>query len=261
MSAAAQLLQQRSFGQLKLHVDACGPQLIREVGASKLRLPRGSHEAIFINTGGGLAGGDFFEHEFSCAENSELTLTTQAAERVYQTLGPPAIIRTQMNVGPSSTLMWIPHETILYDGASLERNFIVSLDKNSKFLGVEPVVFGRTEMGEQISQIHLKDRWRINREGTPIHADDFSVGPKLPSTISTLASAKAFATVIYVAADATDQLEAVRAAMNKNDGASAWNGKLIARLVANDGFLLRKALIPVLNVLAGSVALPKIWTA
>ncbi len=261
MTATAQLLQQRSFGQLKLHMERDGPKLIREHGASKLRLPRRSHEAIIINTGGGLAGGDQFEHEFSCGEHSLLTLTSQAAERVYQTLGPPAIISTQMNAEKNSQLMWLPQETILYDGASLQRSFSVCLAQGARFLAVEPVICGRTEMGENISQIHLKDRWRVMRDGVVIYAEDLLMGPKLPISKSTLAGAKAFACVIYVADDAERRLEDVRAVMNKSDGASAWNGKLIARVLATDGFLLRKALIPVLNMLAGPNALPKLWTA
>ncbi len=261
MTAAAHLLQQRSFGRLKLRMEKSGPGIIREEGASKLRVPRFSHEAIFINTGGGLAGGDEFEHEFSCGENSKLTLTSQAAERVYQTLGPPAVIRTQMNVEENSQFMWLPQETILYDGASLQRNFTVALAPSAKFLSVEPVVLGRTEMGEKISKIHLKDRWRIKLGGVLLHAEDLLLGPNLPTSKSTLAEAKAFATVIYVAEDAERQLDAVRSLMNNNAGATAWNGKLIARVIAEDSFLLRKALIPVLNTLAGSNALPKIWTA
>lgn len=261
MTAAAQLLQQRSFGKLKLRMEQGGPAIIREEGASKLRVPRFSHEAIFINTGGGLAGGDEFEHEFSCGENSKLTLTSQAAERVYQTLGPPAVISTQMNAERDSQFMWLPQETILYDGASLQRNFSVSLARGVKFLSVEPVVLGRTEMGEEISNIHLRDRWRIMLDDALLHAENLLLGPELPTSKSTLAGAKAFATVIYVAEDAERQLDAVRNLLNNNAAASAWNGKLIARVIADDGFLLRKALIPVLNILAGSNALPKIWTA
>jgi urease accessory protein len=261
MSATAQLLQQRSFGQLKLRMELAGPQLIREVGAAKLRIPRGSHEAIFINTGGGLAGGDQFEYEFSCGESSKLTLTSQAAERVYGSLGPPAVLNTQFVADANSALLWLPQETILYDGASLQRQFTALLSKSSKFLAVEPVVLGRTEMAEKISRIHLKDRWRVKRDDALIHADDFLIGPDLPNSKATLGSAKAFATVIYIAEDAELRLNLVRAALNANDGASAWNGKLIARIIAADGFLLRKTLIPVIDALAGGMALPKIWTA
>jgi urease accessory protein UreH len=44
------------------------------------------------------------------------------------------------------------------------------------------------------------------------------------------------------------------------DGASNWNGKLIARLLTKDGFHLRKSLIRVLNMSVGRERLPKFWT-
>jgi urease accessory protein len=43
-------------------------------------------------------------------------------------------------------------------------------------------------------------------------------------------------------------------------GASAFDGKLICRMVAQDGLRLRRALIPVLTVLRGGLGLPRVWT-
>ena len=36
---------------------------LREAGAAKARFPQGGHDAILINTGGGLAGGDNFRFD------------------------------------------------------------------------------------------------------------------------------------------------------------------------------------------------------
>jgi urease accessory protein len=256
-TATAQLLEQRSFGALTLSMDKSGPQVLREAGASKLRLPKGSNQAIIINTGGGLAGGDRFEHCFTCNTGASLTLTSQAAERVYQTLGPAAEIITELAAERSAELNWLPQETILYEGASLIRKYDVRLAAGAKFMAIEPVVFGRTEMGEKLASVHLKDCWSIRREGRLIHADHVVIGPSLPHSKATLAGASAMATLFYVADDAESHLERLR----EFCACSAWNGKLIARFVAKDGYHLRKALIPAINALAGAEALPKIWTA
>ena len=252
-----QLLHQRSVGQLAFTMGISGPQILRETGASKIRIPHGSHQAIVINTGGGLAGGDKFNHTFGCEEGARLCLTSQAAERVYQTLGPPAEIATQIGVEKDAQFFWLPQETILFNGASLARTYTVTLAKAAKFLSFEPIVLGRTEMHEKITAIQLKDRWRIWREGKLLHAEDLKMGPELPVSLATLNGAHAMATVIYVAEDAETKLDAIR----KFCAASAWNGKLIARFTAKDGYTLRKALIPAIKVLAGAEALPKIWTA
>lgn len=252
-----QLLHQRSVGELAFTMGISGPQILRESGASKIRIPHGSTQAILINTGGGLAGGDKFNHTFGCEQGASLSLTSQAAERVYQTLGPPAEIATQIGVEKGAQLFWLPQETILFNGASLARTYTVTLAHTAKFLSIEPIIFGRTEMNEKITSLHLKDRWRIWRDGKLLHAEDLKLGPKLPVSLATLNGAHSMATVIYVAADAETKLEAMR----EFSAASAWNGKLIARFIAKDGYTLRKALIPAIKVLAGAEALPKIWTA
>jgi urease accessory protein len=255
--ATAQLLEQRSYGALTFSMGHAGPQVLREVGASKLRLPHGTTQAIMINTGGGLAGGDRFDYSFSCSERASITLTSQAAERVYRTLGPPAKISTRMNVAEEGQLYWLPQETILYDGASLVRSYDVTLASSAKFLSVESVVFGRAKSGEKLDHIQLKDRWRIWRNDKLIHADDIVIGPDLPTSNATLSDTRAMATVVYIADNAESQLDI----MQNFCACSAWNGKLIARFVAMDGYALRKALIPAINALGGSEFLPKIWTA
>ncbi len=257
MTAAAHLLRQRSVGELAFTMGKSGPKILRESGASKIRIPYGSTQAITINTGGGLAGGDKFDLSFGCEEGGSLCLTSQAAERVYQTLGPPAEISTHINVEKHAQLFWLPQETILYNGASLARTYTITLATTAKFLAIEPVVFGRTAMGEIINNIHLQDSWRIWRDDKLLHAEELKIGPDLPSSKATLDGAQAMATMIYVADDAETKLDAIR----KFCVASAWNGKLIARFTSKDGYTLRKALIPAIKALAGAEALPKIWTA
>jgi urease accessory protein len=261
MTVTAQLLQQRSLGQVKLHMGRDGPVVLREAGAAKIRLPRNSREAILINVGGGLAGGDAFEFEFSCNAYSNLTITSQAAERVYRSLGPEATISAKFNLENAAQLFWLPQETILYDAAALQRNFEVTMAASSRFLAIEPIVFGRTEMNETIKSIHVKDRWRIFRKGRLVHAEELSIGPSLPNSKATLSGAFATANLIYVAGDAELRLAAMREIMPENSAASAWNGKLIARFIAKDSYILRKALIPAIKALAGEEILPKIWTA
>jgi urease accessory protein len=111
-----------------------------------------------------------------------------------------------------------------------------------------------------VTSLDLRDRWRIERGGALIHADDLKIDATALDTPAALNGARAMATVICIAADAADRLDAVRAALDERGGASAWNGKLVARLLAKDGLGLRKALIAVLGALAGGAVLPRIWT-
>ena len=252
--------QQRSFGRIDLGVASTGLQRLREEGSAKVRFPQAGREAILINTGGGLAGGDEFSFHINVAAQAHLSVTTQAAERVYRTLGPAARVHTQLKVGDGASLFWLPQESILFDGSSLARQLDLELAASSRLVAVEPVLFGRPEAGEVVSQIAFRDRWRVKQNGQLIFADDLHFDGTVPHSKATLEGAGAMATLICISPDCEKHLEALRAAIGSGGAASFWNGKLVARLLAKDGFMLRKSLIPALAVLAGTENLPKVWT-
>jgi urease accessory protein len=251
---------QRSEGAILLHVGAGGLKRLREAHAAKARLPAGGHEAILINTGGGLAGGDRFSFDIAAEDQARLTLTSQAAERVYRTLGPAAEVDIILTAGSGSTLMWLPQETILFEGAALSRRIMANLAETSRFLAVESAILGREAMGETVSRISLRDRWRIRRGGRLVFADDLVIDGAPPQSFATLGGARAFATAVLISPDADDMLDRVRAMIGPHAAASAWSGKLVARFSARDGFELRKSLIPALELLAGGGPLPKTWS-
>lgn len=258
--AEAPVRHQRSEGEVILSAGPQGIKRLREAHSAKLRLPPGSHEAILINTGGGLAGGDRFTFDITAEEGASLIVTTQAAERVYRSLGADTEVAVKLTARPSSTLMWMPQETILFDGAALSRSIEADVEGDSRFLAVETIILGREAMGETIASARLSDRWRIRRNGKLIFADDLRFEGRPPATAATLKDARAFATVLLVSDEAEAMVERVSAAIGENGGASAWSGKIVARLAARDGFALRKSLIPALSVLGGETALPKTWS-
>ncbi len=260
MSLAAPVLHQRSVGSVLLTMDSSGLRRMREDGAAKVRLPQGSHEAILINTGGGLAGGDAFMFEIAAEAGANLTVTTQAAERVYRSLGPAARVDVSLRAEAGSSLCWLPQETILFDGASLSRSIAVELAADARFLAVESIILGREAMGETISSARLCDRWRVRRDGRLIFADDVAFDGLPPATPATLGQARAFATILLVADETGALIERLRGVIGDAGSASAWSGKLVARLGARDGFELRKALIPALTLLAKDASLPKTWS-
>ena len=260
MNEIASVRHQRSEGSIGLSVGPRGLRNLRESGAAKVRLPIGSSEAILINTGGGLAGGDRFHIDIAVEAGSRLTVTSQAAERVYRTLGPAAIVDVKLKAAAGASLMWLPNETILFDGASLSRSITVDLAGDARFLGVESMVLGRTASGEIVRYARLRDRWRVARAGQLIFADDLAFDGPPPKTLATLADAGAFATIVLADPQAEQFIDRVRAAIGPSGSASAWSGKLIARLATRDGFDLRKSLIPTLSVLTEGVGLPKTWS-
>jgi urease accessory protein len=257
---AEPIRHQRSEGEVLLSMGAHGLKRMREAHAAKVRMPQGSHEAILINTGGGLAGGDRFTFTITAEENARLTVTSQAAERVYRSLGPAADVDVRLTAHAGATLMWLPQETILFDGAALNRRITADLAEDAQLLAVESVILGREASGETVRQARLHDRWRIRRGAKLLFADDLAFDGAPPGGLATLGNARAFATVVLVSPRAEDIVDKARTLIGANGSASAWAGKLVARLVARDGFELRKSLIPALTLLADGASLPKTWS-
>ena len=257
---AAPVRHQRSEGSIHLSMGPRGIVRLREAHAAKVRIPFGVPEAILINTGGGLAGGDRFSFDITAEQDTTLTVTSQTAERVYRSLGPSAQVDVALTARDGACLMWLPQETILFDGAALSRTITADLAASARFLAVESMILGREAMGESVQEAQLTDRWRIRQAGKLIFADEIAFAGAPPATLATLGPKRAFATVVLVAPEAEDLLDRVRAAIDDRGAASAWSGKLVARLVATDGFDLRKSLIPALTALAGGGGLPKTWS-
>jgi urease accessory protein len=233
----------------------------REEGAAKVRLPRrppgAPVEAILINTAGGLTGGDRLSWQFDI-ESGRLVATTQAAEKIYRSLGADAEIASRFAVAAGAQINWLPQEAILFDGARLRRRLDVDLGNGATLLALEATVLGRQAMGEAIQDFAFHDRWRVCRDGRLIFADDVRIDCPLPRTAAALGDAGAFATLLLVAEDADRHLEKLR--QISGGGVSAWNGKLLARIMAKDGFELRQRLVPALRLLAPEQTLPAIWS-
>ena len=73
--------------------------------------------------------------------------------------------------------------------------------------------------------------------------------------------ARAFAVVAFVAPAAADALAPLRAVLDEpgcEAAASAWNGRCVVRVLARDGWPLRRQLSRALRVLRGG-SLPRVW--
>lgn len=234
-------------------------------GCAKMRLPRAGQvaglEAVLINTAGGLTGGDRLSWSADAGAGSTLTLTTQACERLYRASDGQAEVRTRLCAGPAAVIEWLPQETIFFNGARLDRRLEVDLAEDARLLAVEAMVLGRTAMGERVRHGALRERWRVRRAGRLVFAEELRLAGDIEGRgagPATLAGACAFATVLLVAEGAERRLAAVRAALGAAGGASAFEGKLVARVVATNGLELRRALMPALEVLR-EARLPRVW--
>lgn len=250
---------ERARGEVALSVSPTGIRNLRESGSLKIRVPAGDAQAILINTAGGIAGGDDYAISLEAEAGSRLTATSQAAERVYRTLGPAATVTTRHGVGEGGVLHWLPQETILFDGSGLHRRMEVDMAPDASFVGLESVILGRRESGEVIHGLTFRDSWSIRQAGRLIHSERVHLNGSLPQGAATLGKASAFATLLVVSPDAESLLDRCLPLVSHCGSASAWNGKLLVRLLGRDGFEIRKCLLKLLPALLPSRDLPKAW--
>jgi urease accessory protein len=241
---------------------------IEEAGPLRLRFPRimasDALEAVLVNTGGGVAGGDSMKIEVETGEGAKLAFTSQAAEKIYRSNGPAASIEVKLKAGTKSALHWVPQETILFDRARAARTIEADMAADATLTICEAVIFGRSAMGENVASGTLRDKWRVRWNGKLIFADALTLDGNIGEALKLPAIAKggnAVATMVQIAPDVESKLESVRASFEGQEieaGASAFDGILIARIVARDGLPMRSAVLQALSA-AGAV-IPRAYT-
>lgn len=266
---------QRSRGAARVVMGREGtlPRLRRlyQSGCAKLFLPRmhgAPPEAVFVNTAGGLTGGDLLDLGAEAEAGAHLVCASQAAERIYAASpgSAPARVNIALRLGAGARLEWLPNETILFDRSTLDRRMEVEMPACASLLMAEMLILGRAAMGEARITARLRDRRLIRRGGRVAHLE--AIRADLPLSgregSACLGPARAQAAVILLAPDAEACLQRVRAvlpdpAAGVEAAASAWDGRLVARFVSPDPAALRRA-VTVLLMALRNAPMPRVWS-
>jgi urease accessory protein len=239
---------------------------LHESGSLRVRFPSPEAEglsAVFVNTAGGIAGGDRFDIEIAAGEGSRLAVTTAAAEKVYRAQGPAAQLNIALKAAAGAHLAWLPQETILFDRVRVSRRIDIDLADGASLLLCEIVVFGRAAMGERMLHGEFVDRWRMRRGGRLAFAEtvrlDGDIGEKLCKP-AIAKSGVAVGTALIVPGDEAlvQRIREASESFGGEVGMSAWNGFAMARFCAQDAARLRADMVAVLGHASGS-ALPRLW--
>jgi urease accessory protein len=239
---------------------------LHESGSLRVRFPSPEAEglsAVFVNTAGGVAGGDRFGIEIAAGEGSRLAVTTAAAEKIYRAEGEAAQLDISLKAAAGAHLSWLPQETILFDRARVSRRIDIDLADSASLLLCEIVVFGRAAMGERMLTGEFVDRWRVSRGGRLVFAEtirlDGDIGRKLGQpTIA--GGGVAIGTALIVPGDEAlvERIRELTASFGGEVGISSWNGFAMARFCAQDAAKLRADMMAVLGR-ASAEALPRLW--
>jgi urease accessory protein len=239
---------------------------LHESGSLRVRFPSPEAQglsAMFVNTAGGIAGGDRFDIDIAAGEGARLTVTTAAAEKIYRAQGPAAQLNITLKAAASSHLTWLPQETILFDQARLNRRIDIDLAETASLLLCEIVVFGRAAMGEKMLAGRLVDRWQLRRGGRLVFAETVRLDGDIGEKLAKSAIAKggvAIGTALIVPGDETlvTRIRDASESLSGEVGISSWNGFAMARFCAQDAAKLRADVMAVLGSIGGP-ALPRLW--
>ena len=91
-------------------------------------------EAVIATTSGGLVGGDQLEVDVSVGRCAQAMVTTQAAEKVYRSVGPDTCVAVNFRLELGGWLEWMPQETIIFDAARLSRRIMLNFEKEAREL-------------------------------------------------------------------------------------------------------------------------------
>lgn len=261
---------------LKLIVEKPGSRLRlaerHESGAFRFRMPRreaGAIEAMLVNVAGGLAGGDRVLLEAEVREGASLVLSSAAGERIYRSGGDETRISIDLRAEANATLVWLPNETILHDGARFRRDVSITLHPRARLLFGEVIQLGRVASGERFRSGMMIDQWRVSIGGRMAFAEATRLEREMLARSQRpggLGNAPFMATLLLAGEGAADRLAAIRQALVAEPSvmaaATAHSGLVFARLLSEDDVAQRRVFLSAIRAASGDdLPLPRVLMA
>ncbi|BCI66895.1 urease accessory protein UreD [Acetobacter aceti] len=270
------VLLERAVGAYGLDVrlsgDATRVAGLKQQGCCRILMPRrplGTPEAVLVNVSGGIAAGDQITGEIVCRAGSCLTVTTQAAERIYKAReqDAPARIEARCRVEAGARLDWLPLETIFFDRSATSRLLEIEMAGDAIFLGCETRIFGRSGSDETVEHIRLRDRLRVKRGDELLWVESLIAEGPLARLLEQKAVASGrtvMLTLWLVALDAETWLLPIREALGTQNqeveaAASAWNGMLVVRALGTSSLAISRLSRRLLSILREGRGDPVTW--
>lgn len=244
-------------------------------GSARIRFPHAGPDAlqaVLLNTAGGLTGDDHMHWEVEAGDHSTLITTTAACEKVYRTHGPAAQQMTHAKAGVNAQLFWLPQETIVFNGAALNRQLTAQIDTTAQALFVESLILGRQAMNETIEALHIHDQWRLYRGDKLLHAEELKLSFDDnfdAQKTGILHHHSAITTIVFVSPLSSEALnhkaDTLRSLIPTSThdvlaAVSVMEHRIVMRMLSIDSFQMRKILIPCVEFLSDGAPVPTVWT-
>ena len=169
---------------------------------------------------GGLVGGDELRLDLRVGPAAHTLVTTPAAGKAYRTTGPVARQSHALIVEAGGTLEWLPQETIVYAGASVEIETHVDLAQGARFFGAETLCFGLPARGEPFARGSCRQMFDLRRAGAPILIERgrFEGGAPVQQAVWGLGGATVLTLIVAAPAPEAAIVEGLRALAAETPG-------------------------------------------
>ncbi len=135
-------------------------------------------EIMILSSSAGLLGGDQVDMKLDCLEGSNVRITSQSYEKIFDTDGKKAKKKVEINVYPEAVVKYMPHPTIPFANSDYENEVIVNLSEDTIFCYSDIINCGRVYMGERFLMKRYENYFRVNVGGIPVLIDHVVVDPK-----------------------------------------------------------------------------------
>jgi urease accessory protein len=165
-------------------------------------------QAIVVHPPGGIAGGDRLALSVVVERDAHAQLTTPGATKWYRTAGPFAGQAFTAHVAAGAMLEWLPHETIVFDGARADLTTVITLAGDALFVGWDVVSLGRTASGERFERGDYRQRFELVRDHALVWVErtNLAAGSPLLAAPVGLYGAPMFGTFVVAAPAIGDDL-------------------------------------------------------
>ena len=133
---------------------------------------------------GGVVQGDDYQIEVTLAANTHVTLTTQAATKVYAMPRQGATQSMRVRVGKDATFEYLPDSTILFRDANYSQGISLFLERGAKVALQEIVMPGRLARGETLAFTQYQSRIEASDSDGLLFYDICRLKPKCQSYIT-----------------------------------------------------------------------------
>jgi urease accessory protein len=165
-------------------------------------------QAIVVHPPGGIVGGDHLSLDVAVGPDAHAQLTTPGAAKWYRSAGDVATLRTRFSVARGGILEWLPHESLVFDGARVAIDTRIELAGGARFIGWDVLALGRTASGERFATGRLHQSIELQCDGELVWCERavLAGGSRALQSGAVLAGTPVFGTMVVAGAGIDDAL-------------------------------------------------------